>query len=83
MPTLYVKNVPKDLYEAIRKQAHDERTSISAVVLTILAQSVATPAEIARRRALLDRARRLRSRRSPSPGPFLSTGAMLREDRER
>lgn len=83
MPTLYVENVPKDLYEAIRARAQRNRTSIAAEVLSVLAESVPTPGEIARRKALIEQARRMRSRRSPAAGPFASTDEMVREDRRR
>lgn len=83
MATLYVENVPEDLYEAVRARAQRNRTSISAEVLALLAENVPTPNEVARRKALLERARRLRSRRSSAPGPFPSVEEMLREDRAR
>jgi plasmid stability protein len=83
MPTLYVENVPEELYEAIRARAQGNRTSISAEVLALLAENVATPREVARRKALLEHARRLRSKRSRTAGPFPSSEEMLREDRAR
>lgn len=83
MPTLYVENVPEELYEAIRARAQANRTSISAEVLLLLAENVPTPNEVARRKALLEHACRLRSRRSPGPGPFPSSEEMLRQDRAR
>ncbi|HZT30356.1 MAG TPA: hypothetical protein VFA33_10760 [Bryobacteraceae bacterium] len=83
MPTLYVENVPEELYEAIRARAQAKRTSISAEVLALLAENVPTPGEVARRKALVEQARRLRSRRPAAPGPFPSTEEMLREDRSR
>ncbi len=83
MPTLYVENVPEELYEAIRGLARDKRTSISAEVLAVLAENVPTPKEVARRKALILRARRIRSRPSPAAGPFPSSEEMLREDRAR
>lgn len=83
MPTLYVENVPEELYEAIRARARDRKTSISAEVLAVLTENVPSPKELARRKALLLRARRLRSRPAAGPGPFPSSEEMLREDRER
>jgi plasmid stability protein len=83
MPTLYVENVPEELYEALRTRAQENRTSISAEVLALLAENVPSANEIARRRALVDRVLRLRSRRSPGAGPFPSTEQMQREDRKR
>jgi plasmid stability protein len=83
MPTLYVENVPEDLYEAIRARARARRSSIAAEVLAILSENMPTPKELARRQSLVLSARKLRLRRSPSPGPFPSTEEMLREDRAR
>jgi plasmid stability protein len=83
MPTLYVENVPTELYEALRARALERRSSISAEVLALIAENMPTPSEIARRRELLDRARRLRSKRSGGRGPFPATEEMQREDRRR
>jgi len=83
MPTLYVENVPEELYEAIRSRAQGNRKSISAEVLALLAENVATPTELARRREFVDNARRIRSRRSSSAGPFPVSEVMQRQDRNR
>jgi plasmid stability protein len=83
MPTLYVENVPEALYEALRSRAQRNRTSISAEVLALLGENVPAAEEIARRKELVARARRLRARRSPGAGPFPSTEEMLHEDRGR
>jgi hypothetical protein len=83
MPTLYVENVPADLYNALRKRARDRRTSIAVEVLELLARHVPTPKELSRRRALLSQVLRIGSRPSPSRGPFPSSEEMLREDRHR
>jgi plasmid stability protein len=83
MPTLYVENVPDDLYEALRERARAGRSSISAEVLAILGQNAPTAQKLARRKELLARALRISARRPPSPGPFPSSEEMLREDRDR
>ena len=83
MPTLYVENVPGELYEALRKRAQTNRTSISAEVLSLLAGNVPTSKEVARRKALVARLSRLRSKHSTSAGPFPSAEELVREDRER
>jgi plasmid stability protein len=83
MPTLNVENVPDDIYEALRARAQARRKSISAEVLELLEQNIATATELARRKEMLNRARQIRSRRSPSSGPFPSTEEMQREDRHR
>jgi hypothetical protein len=83
MPTLYVENVPKDLYEAIRARALGNRKSITAEVLTLLAESVPTPAQLARRRKFLRDALKIRSISPVSKGPFPTAEEMQREDRAR
>jgi plasmid stability protein len=83
MPTLYVENVPEDLYEALRERARGHRKSISAEVLALLEETVPTPAELARRKEFLERARRLRAKPSRAAGPFPAAEQMLREDRLR
>ncbi len=50
MPTLYVENVPKDLYEALRARARKRRTSIAAEVISLLKDAVPTATELKRRR---------------------------------
>jgi plasmid stability protein len=42
MATLYVENIPDDIYEALRDQAKRNRTSIAAEVTTILEENVVT-----------------------------------------
>ena len=81
MPTLYVENVPDDLYAALRNRARSNRTSISAEVLSLLRQNVPTARELARRKEFLKRVLRLRARRPEANGP--SAEEMLREDRAR
>ena len=83
MPTLYVENVPPDLYEALRMRAHERRKSISAEVMGLLEENVPTAKELASRRELLKQARRIRARRPRAQGPFPSSEAMQREDRAR
>ncbi len=83
MATLYVENVPDDLYEALRARAKDHRKSISAEVLELLAENVPTARELARRKELSNRALKLRSKRPLGAGPFPTTEEMQREDRSR
>ncbi len=83
MPTLYVENVPEDLYEALRERAKAENKSISAEVISLLRTNVPTPEEIQRRTKVLERTKKLRARKSPAKGPFPSIVEMLREDRDR
>jgi plasmid stability protein len=83
MPTLYVENVPDDVYQALRARAQGNGKSISAEVLALLAENVPTPAELARRRKLVARMSKIRSHGARRGGPFPSTEQMQREDRAR
>lgn len=83
MPTLYVENLPEDLYEALRTRAREHGKSISAEVISLLRENVPTPDELARRRALLQCARRLSARRPGSTRRFPTAEEMQREDRLR
>lgn len=83
MPTLYVENVPEDLYEALRAKAQRNRRSIASEVLELLAANVPTQAELNRRKKLFDAIMQIRSQPSPGKGPFPSAEEMIREDRER
>lgn len=83
MATLYVRNVPDELYEASRKRARQNLRPVSAEVILLLEQFVPTARELRRRRASIRRLERLRSTPSPSAGPFPSTEEMVREDRGR
>ncbi|HEU0047551.1 MAG TPA: Arc family DNA-binding protein [Nitrososphaera sp.] len=83
MPTLYVENVPKDLYEALRARAKSHRRSMAAEVLALLEENIPTEKEIKTRQALLRQMERMRSRKPLSIGPFPSTEELQREDRLR
>ncbi len=83
MATLYVENVPEDIYRALRKRARAQRKSIAAEVISLLQQNIPTEAELKRRRKAFEGLARLRSMKPLSPGPFPSTEEMIREDRER
>ena len=83
MATLYVQNVPEDLYDALRRQAQQNRKSIAAEVVSLLELNVVTPVELKLRRDFLRQARRLQSRKGSAAGPFASSEEMQREDRSR
>ncbi len=83
MATLYVENVPDELYEALRGRARQHRKSIAAEVLSLLEENIPTPRELKSRQEFLRRLRRLRSRKSPAADRFPSTEEMQREDRSR
>jgi plasmid stability protein len=83
MPTLYVENVPREIYEALRKRAKSKRRSIAAEVLALLEANFPTEAELKARRDFLRRAEEMRTRKRDVEGPFPTTEEMIREDRER
>jgi plasmid stability protein len=83
MATLYVENIPDDLYEALRRRARGSRRSISAEVIELLQENVPTRDELLRRQQLLKLAAKIRSHRPTKAGPFSSTEEMQREDRRR
>jgi len=83
MATLYVENVPDELYEALRERAREHRKSITAEVLSLLADNVVTAAERKARQQFLRQAQRLRLHRSRSSGGFPSSEELQREDRGR
>ena len=83
MPTLYVENVPKDLYEALRARARENRSSIAAEVIALLEQFVPTSEELRRRKRVFEDLLRLQASIPPGLGPFPSAEETIREDRER
>jgi plasmid stability protein len=85
MATLYVENVPDDLYEALRNRAKSKRRSIAAEVLALLQENVPTEEELKARHEWVQKLVRMRKQRTAagrSPG-FPSAEEMIREDRER
>jgi plasmid stability protein len=83
MPTLYVENIPDELYRALRKRARENRKSIAAEVISLLERNVPTAKELQGRREFYKRMAELRSRRPEGRGPFPTAEEMIREDRER
>ena len=83
MATLYVENVPDDLYEALRKRASTQRRSISAEVLSLLELHIPTKKVLKARREAFRKLQQLRFTKSVSDESFPSSVEMIREDRER
>ena len=81
MATLYVENVPEDLYSALRERARKHRKSMAAEVLSIIEQNVPTVAELKRRQLAFQQVLRIRTK--ARRGAFPSTEQMQREDRAR
>jgi plasmid stability protein len=83
MATLYVENIPDDLYEALRRQAKARRRSIAAEVLALLEENVPTAQEMKARHEWVRKLARLRKQYAGSGRAFPSAEEMIREDRER
>ena len=83
MPTLYVENIPRNLYEALRERARRRHRSIAAEVLALLEENIPTEKELQARQEFLRRLERIRPKKSRSSGPFPSTEEMQRQDRAR
>ena len=83
MATLYVENVPDDLYEALRARAKQNRKSIATEVISLLETFVPTEADLKKRREFGEYVRRLQKKKPLNPGTFPSAEEMIREDRER
>ncbi len=83
MPVLYVENVPKELYEALRGRARKRRRSIAAEVVSLLEENVPTEKELAARRQLLRRLEQLCAKKPRAQGLFPATEEMQRQDRAR
>jgi plasmid stability protein len=83
MATLYVENIPDDLYEALRSRAKARRRSIAAEVLALLEENIPTEQELKARHEWVRKLERLRKSHTKSSRRFPSTEEMIREDRER
>jgi plasmid stability protein len=83
MATLYVENVPDDLYEALRSQAKARRRSIAAEVLALLEENVPTARELKSRHEWVRKITRLRKMETGAGRAYPSAEEMIREDRER
>ena len=83
MATLYVENVPDELYEALRSQAKARRRSIAAEVVALLEENVPTAKALAARKDLFDKILQLRAKEIAAGRVFPSSEEMIREDRER
>jgi plasmid stability protein len=82
MPTLYVENVPEDLYEALRKRAKAKRSSMAAEVIAVLEVNIPTAKEQRRRQKAIRELIQL-GEQSQRPAGAPSSLELLREDRNR
>ena len=83
MATLYVENIPDDIYAALRERARSNRNSIAAEVLSLLQENVVTPSEMKARARFIKQVELLRRHRKRASNRFSSTEEMQREDRAR
>jgi plasmid stability protein len=82
MATLYVENIPDDLYQALRDQAKRNRTSIAAEVTNVLKENVVTARQRKARQLWVKRLEKLHSSLR-GHGINSSAEQLLREDRDR
>ena len=83
MATLYVENVPRELYEALRGRARQRHRSIAAEVLALLEESIPTERELKARQELLRKLLRSRSKKVQKSRSIVTTEQLQREDRSR
>jgi plasmid stability protein len=83
MPTLYVENVPEDIYEALRARARERHRSMAAEVLSLLEANVPTKRELRLRRDFYRKVQRMQTQKQALGRSYPSAEAMLREDRSR
>jgi plasmid stability protein len=83
MATLYVENIPEELYKALRRRAREHRKSIAAEVISLLERNIPTADELRKRREFVDQMKRISASAPLSAGPFPSSEEMIREDRRR
>jgi plasmid stability protein len=83
MPTLYVRNVPKARYEALRKRARANHRSIAAEFLALLRNNILTEKELRARQKMLRKNSNMPSKKRSSKLAFRSSEELVRDSRER
>jgi antitoxin FitA len=83
MATLYVRNLPDDLYAKLQELAASQHRSINAQVITLLKQSLATEDHEQRNVIKLLEESRRRRRVNPADFGLPDSTEMIREDRDR
>ena len=83
MATLYVENVPDELYEAIRARAKQKRKSIAAEVLAVSGTKCSHGTGIEGAPGISSSREDSAVRAHAAKGAFPSTEEMQREDRSR
>ena len=82
MPTLYVRDVPERLVEALKRDAARDQRSVSAQVVHVLEVYAHAWPAVDERRAAAARIAQARARTAAAP-EMPDSLALLREDRDR
>jgi antitoxin FitA len=82
MPTLYVRDVPSELYERLRREAASARRSLGAETIELLRRALSPERPSVSLEQLLKRADRIRQQHA-LPSDSLTAAELIREDRER
>jgi plasmid stability protein len=82
MATLYVRDVPPELYEQLRREAASSRRSLSAEAIELLRSTLAPNLRDVSMGQFLRSAERIRGRH-PLPSDSPAAAELIREDRER
>lgn len=81
MPTLYVRDVPSELYERLRREATSARRSLSAETIELLRRGLSSRSGVSLEQ-LLNGADRIRAKHAlPAGSP--TAAELIREDRDR
>jgi plasmid stability protein len=73
MATLYLRNVPDELYEGLRRWAKRRHRTIAAEVLILLEENISTAKQLKARRNLLLKLKKMRSASASPEGLLRST----------
>lgn len=82
MATLYVRDVPSDLYEQLRREAASARRSLSAETIELLRRALVPNLPGISLEDFLEHADRVRESH-PLPAGSPGAAELIREDRER
>ena len=80
MNTLHVRSVPDDLHKRLQQLAHSKNRSLSAQVITMLAQAIENEERRKKQTQIL---KSIQRRRFKAPGNAPASLDLLREDRTR
>ena len=78
MATLYVRNIPEELYRALRKRARQHHKTIAEQICTMLEESLPTASVLRKRKKIFRDLENLRFSVPPVRGLFPSSEEMQR-----